>query len=138
MRMSEMAWRLAWFAVVAAAVSYASYLLVGSVVNARAAGTADPILVRDVLSPGVHSLTGMVMVPTPCDQLSVRTEEISKVGYRLVFRTWREPSIKSCAPQETPRPFRAVLFAPAAGIYFTATLDEDPLPLTVIPQLPPR
>lgn len=129
--------RMVWFVVVAAVLSYASYLLLGSIVNAQAAGKYEPVLIRDELAPGAHYLSGMVMVPTPCHQLSVRTEAVSDTAFMLLLRTWREPSV-DCAKNEMPRHFRAVLFAPSAGIEFGATLDGKGLPIVVLPVISGR
>ncbi len=129
--------RMVWFIVVSSLLAYATYLVAGNIVNAQASGENDPVVVRDELGKGVHHLSGMVMVPTPCDQLSVRVEPASGVQYVLVFRTWREPSV-DCTADETPRYFRAILFAPSTGIGFNATLDGIGFPVVVLPALPDR
>ncbi len=124
--------RLLWFAIVASAFAYVLFLIIGSVVSAQAARVYDPVIVRDELSPGAHHLSGMIMVGTRCDELSVHTEQLSATDYSLDFTTWREPSV-DCGNEEIPRAFREVLFAPAAGVQFTATLDGQAFPLVVIP-----
>jgi len=129
--------RTIWFFVVASLLAYATYLVAGSIVSAQASGENAPVIVRDELGKGVHHLSGMVMVPTPCDQLSVRVEPVSAVQYVLVFRTWREPSV-DCTEDEVPRYFRAILFAPSTGIGFNATLDGIGFPIVVLPVLPDR
>ena len=96
-----------------------------------------PVIVRDELGQGVHHLSGMVMVPSSCDQLSVRVEPRSDITFVLVFRTWREPST-DCILDETPRYFRAILFAPSTGVGFSATLDGLGFPIVVLPALPGR
>jgi len=128
-----MAFRLLWFVVLAAVLSYGSYLLVGSVVNAQASDAYGPVVVRDQLGPGSHDLSGMVMVPTPCDELIANTAALSSTTYMLIFKTWREPSVSDCPQDETPRPFNETLFAPAAGVEFAATLDGTGLPVVVEP-----
>ena len=129
--------RMLWFFVVASLVAYASYLVAGSIVSAQASGEGIPVIVRDELGRGVHHLSGMVMVPSPCDQLSVRVEPSSDATFVLLFRTWHEPSV-DCAADETPRYFRAILFAPSTGVGFTATLDGIGFPIVVLPALPAR
>ncbi len=124
-----------WFFVATSLVSYGSYLVAGSIVHARAAGTYDPVVIRDVLGPGIHRLSGMIMVPTPCDQLSVRTHAVSSSTYMLVFKTWREPSV-NCDTIEMPRPFHETVFAPATGVEFVATLDGASIPILVLPVTP--
>ena len=127
--------RMLWIFVVASILAYATYLVAGTIVQAYASGENRPVLIRDELGAGVHHLSGMIMVPTPCYQLSVRTQEIAKDAFALVFRTWPEPSVE-CADEEVPRYFRAILFAPATGITFIATIDEITLPIIVLPALP--
>ena len=124
-----------WFIVVACVVAYCTYLVAGSIVNAQASSEYQPILVRDELGAGVHHLSGMIMVPTPCHELILRTEKLSETAHVLSFRTWEEPSRK-CERQEVPRHFRTVLFAPSAGVEFIATLAGVGLPITVLPVTP--
>ncbi len=133
--MTETLSRLLWFTIVASAIAYVTYLIAGNIVNAQAADLYRPVIIRDELGQGVHHLSGMVMVPSPCDELSVRTEEITQSSYMLVFRTWREPSME-CADEEMPRYFRAQLFAPSVGITLTASLDGKSFPIEVLPVLP--
>lgn len=135
--MSELVSRMLWFTVVSVAVAYASYLVAGSIVNAQSSDAYRPVIIRDELGAGVHHLSGMVMVPSPCHELSVRTESPTPYVHTLVFSTWREPSVE-CKNNEMPRYFQAVLFAPAAGVTFTATLDDAGLPIEVIAVLPVR
>lgn len=129
--------RMLWFFVVASLIAYALHLVAGNIVSAQASGENVPVIVRDELGKGVHHLSGMLMVPTPCDQLSVRVEPASALQYVLVFRTWREPSV-DCTEEEVPRYFRAILFAPSTGIGFNATLDGIGFPIVVLPVLPGR
>ena len=72
------------------------------------------------------------MVDANCDEVSVRTEQLSEVEFELVLRTWSAPSIV-CTEEQVSRAFRAVVFAPAAGVRFVASLDGLPLPITVVP-----
>lgn len=124
--------RLCWFVVIAVAIAYAISLALGSIVNAQESGVNDPVVIRDELRANQHSLSGMVMVPTPCDELSVRTESLSKTNFAILLKTWHEPSV-NCGDEATPRTFETVLFAPAAGVTFTATLDDKEFPIAVIP-----
>jgi hypothetical protein len=123
---------LSWFAIVSVVVAYATSAVLGSIVNAQASGANAPIIIRDELSANEHTLSGMVMVPTPCDELSVQTETLSKTTIALLFTTWHEPSV-TCGDDATPRAFQTALFAPAAGVTFTATLDDKDLPIAVVP-----
>lgn len=130
--MREIIQRMLWFTIVASAIAYAVYLAAGSIVNAQASGAYEAVIIRDELAAGQHQLSGMIMVPTPCDQLSVHTQTLSSSQFMLVFTTWHESSVM-CAADTTPRYFRATLFAPAAGVDFAATLDGAGLPIVVMP-----
>ena len=127
--------RIGWFSVVAVVVSYMTYLVAGNIVTKHATNFNDPVLVRDELKPNMHQLSGMLMVESSCDQLSLKTTKLSRSEYTLNFSTWREPSI-ACDEEWTPRAFHEVLFAPAAGVNFYATLDDVPISVGVIPILP--
>ncbi|MEY4747409.1 MAG: hypothetical protein RLZZ416_458 [Candidatus Parcubacteria bacterium] len=133
MRMGYIVWPFLWFAFLAAAIAYGSYLFLGNIVHTRESGALGSVMIRDELQPGVHNLFGMVSVPTPCDELIVHTEALSTSTFMLSFRTWREPAIKDCPKEETPRSFHAVVFGPAAGIEFVASLNGAGLPIVVLP-----
>ena len=77
----------------------------------------------------------MVMVHSSCAELSVHTTQISQTEFQLQFTTWNEPTLPSCVEEDTPRSFRALVFAPSVGITFTATLDDQPLIISVIPSV---
>ena len=135
--MLDLARRLVWFFVVASALSYAVFLVAGSTIHSQALGSVRSVLVRDHLKVGEHHLSGMVMVPSSCQQLSVKTEQLSDTVYHLKFTTWEEPYIE-CVHEDTPRAFRAIVFAPSVGVTFIGTLDESPLDISVtIAQRPP-
>ncbi len=124
--------RIGWFFLSALVFAYTFSLIVGNIVSAQAAGANDTILIRDELQANSHQLSGMVMVTSPCEELSVRTQKISTSNYALILKTWHEPSV-TCAQEPTPRAFHTILFAPAAGVYFTATLDGVALPVALVP-----
>lgn len=124
--------RLVWFFVVASAVSYAVFLVAGNAIRTQALDDTRIVLVRDYLKVGEHHLSGMVMVPSTCDQLYVRTEEPEPKLIHLRFTTWEEPNI-DCVREDTPRAFRAVVFAPSVGVEFIASLDDEPLQVAVTP-----
>lgn len=123
--------RLGWFAVVALVVAHGTYFLVGNAISAQASGIYDPIVVRDSIGASSHTLSGMVQVPTACDELSLNTIKRSSTEVELVFTTWHEPSV-TCKEESVPRSFHAMVFAPSAGVTFTATLDGESLPITIV------
>ena len=132
--MMEVVRRLVWFTLVACVAAYSVYFFVGSAIEAQAADSG-PVAIRDVLSSNTHNLFGMVPVPSTCRELSVRTEARSETAFAIIFTTWQDPSVV-CTVDTVPRAFHAVLFAPAVGVSFVATLDGAPLPIAVIPVAP--
>jgi len=130
--MLDLTRRLVWFFVVSCAVSYAVFLVAGNAIYQQSLGDTRVVLVRDSLKVGEHHLSGMVMVPRSCKQLSMRTEQIDPGVFLLKFQTWDEPNIE-CITEDTPRPFRAVVFAPSVGTQFIASLDDAPLRIAVTP-----
>jgi hypothetical protein len=124
--------RLVWFFIIACAVSYAVFIVAGSSIEAQAVDESRIVLIRDSLMPGVHNLSGIIMAPSTCAQISVRSMQLSTTTYSLIFTSWEEPSV-ACSQEDTPRSFRAVVFAPAAGVQFIGSLDDQPLMLAVIP-----
>lgn len=130
--MLDLARRLVWFFVVASAISYAIFLMAGNAIHTQALGQSRIVLVRDFLKVGEHHLSGMVMVPSTCKQLSVRTEAVADNIFHLRFSTWEEPNVE-CVIEDTPRAFRAVVFAPSVGVEFISTLDDEPIRIAVTP-----
>ena len=121
--------RWAWSCVLVATACTGIYLFFGSSIDVRASGVHDPVIVRDVLKPGLHILSGVVDVGTGCASLSVKTEKSGDI-YLLKFRTWRDPSIV-CDAGFTPRTFLAEVFAPVDS-KFIATLDDYPISIVVL------
>lgn len=132
--MKGMIQRLSWFFVVSVLVAYSFFLFTGSAINAKAVDATHIVQVRDSVQPGVHHLTGMVMVPESCAELSVSTEAITDTTYMLQFKLWNEPSVP-CVKDDTPRVFHATVFAPAAGVEFVGALEDEPLTIVVYPEV---
>lgn len=128
--MLEMGSRLAWFLFVSCVGAYAIFLLMGNMIHADAVDTSRIVHVRDVLEPNAHHLSGMVMVRRTCESLSVETETLAPDLHKLIFRTWEQPNVE-CKRDDIPRPFRASVVAPAAGVTFIAMLDGQPLTLVI-------
>lgn len=128
--------RLVWFFLISVVVALATFLILGSFIERDILGDARRVLARDSLRPGEHHLTGMVSVPSTCHQLSVKTEEVDTHLFNLRFTTWKEPHVDTCTDEDTPRAFRAIVFAPAVGVHITATLDDAPLQLVVYTATP--
>ncbi len=130
--MLELLRHVVWFFLVASAIAYMLFIAIGSVIHAEARGSTRVITVRDAYQPGQHNLSGMVMVPETCQQLVLSTQQTDSQEFTLAFTTWREPYVP-CQREDTPRSFRAVLFAPSIGVNFFASLDDAPLYISVVP-----
>lgn len=126
-------WKILWFVALATSIAYAIYLFAGGMVTS-ATTDPGPVVIRDAVRRGEHHLAGMITVPSPCDEVTVRTQKIDAKTHELQFTTWREPSVQ-CENIATPRAFRTTIFAPSFGIHFIATLDGRPLPIAVYPTL---
>ncbi|MBI5469753.1 hypothetical protein HY968_00315 [Candidatus Kaiserbacteria bacterium] len=130
--MGDVIRHLVWFFMVSSAVAYVTFLVIGSAIHADASGARGAVVIRDELARGVHHLSGMIMVPSTCDQVTVRGDKVDAFTYHLTFSTWEEPSV-ACSHEDTPRAFRATIFAPSVGVDFNATLDDIILPIAVYP-----
>jgi hypothetical protein len=93
------------------------------------------VWVRDEIEPNAHHLAGMITVKSSCTELSAKTEELSPVLYKLKFSTWEHPNVE-CTRDSVQKEFHEIIFAPAVGIRFIATLDDEPLPIVVVPYVP--
>lgn len=122
--------RLIWLVISAVILSYGSYLVIAKQVIAEESGMMRPVEMIDELKPGVHFISGMIMVPNACDELTIHVSKINETTYDLRFNTWEEPSVR-CARGSVPRHFTTIAFAPAAGIIFLAELDGTPFPVTM-------
>ena len=129
--MAETIRHLAWFAVASTAVAYATFLVLGSVVEAQAESANSPVLVRDELTNVEQFLSGMVNVPASCDQLGVQVMQIDSSTYRLAFTTWRDPSV-SCSDDPMPRYFRVRMQNASTTLRFVATMDGKDMPIAAL------
>jgi hypothetical protein len=121
--------RIAWFAIIAAASAYITYLIFGGIFEVK---EKQIISLRDEIRGGQHTLTGIVMVPTPCNQLSSDVVELTKTVFALNLRTWHDPAVQ-CPEKITPRNFKVVAFAPAFGVQFVVFLDGELMQFDLIP-----
>lgn len=129
---SEVVWQFLWLMTLGIAISYASYLFLGSIIMAGAAGTPPEIAAIDVIKPGEHHVSGVVLVPSQCHELSVTARKLSETAYQLVFKTWPEPA-RDCPRGAVTKPFETVIFAPSVGLSFSAIVDEKPVLLELLP-----
>jgi hypothetical protein len=128
---------IVWFVLILL-VGFGATLIVANEVVRANLKPIKPILIRDKVGVGSHILSGVVPVSSSCDEVIVYTDKISDSLYAIIFTTWREPYISSCVERELSREFRAVIFAASIGVSFTATLNGEPIPIAVIPEIPLR
>ena len=96
----------------------------------------EPVLIRDTIGAGTHTLTGVVYVHSPCDEITVTTKQLDETSYALLINTWREPHIPSCEMTKVTRRFNAIVFAPSLGTKFSLLIDGTPFPVAVIQDIP--
>ena len=132
--MPDVIGRILWIIFAAGTISYSTFLLTGSAVNAKASGVQAPVVVRDSLERGKHNLNGMLTVSSGCDQLTLHVDPQGNWVYALTFTTWEEPAV-ACGKEPTPRVFQTTVFAPSVGVRFIATLDGESIPLAVYPTI---
>jgi hypothetical protein len=118
-----------WFAIVATAASFAIFAVLGNF-GALNAAFESPVPIHDDVSAGVHHLSGILVLPLSCDELSVETETISGTDYLLAFQSWQDPSV-TCTQTPTSRAFEAVVPASSNGVSFIATLNGNGFPITI-------
>lgn len=128
---------LVWLLIILSLGLGATFLVANTIIRSQLKPT-QPILVRDEVGTGSHTLSGSVPVQSSCDEVTVNTEKLSDTSYALVFSTWREPYISSCTSEGASREFHAIVFAPSLGVSFTAAIDGAPTPVAVIPEIPLR
>ncbi len=127
--MSEVLGRIFWLCAFSVGFAYIFSVLFGGVFEVR---KQPAIIMHDVLGAGMHAISGVIMVPSPCTELSVKTIKVSPTVYTLQFQTWEDPSV-DCAQVETERTFNTTTYAPAVGIQFLVYLDEKTVPFQIIP-----
>lgn len=130
--MDEALRRAGWICIVAISGAYMTYLVAGSFISQETSVMAEPIVVRDAIGKGEHHISGMVMVPSNCDELTLVVERLEESLYQLTFATWTEPAVK-CDNQPSPRVFETIVFAPSYGVRFVATLDGVPIKVAMYP-----
>ena len=127
----EVFWRLLWLCMAMALLAYGCSVFFQSVISARDGSASRRIVATDRIGVGVHHLSGLVPVPSPCHVLSVKVSEKSHASYHLTFDTWQEP-YRDCTRETVYRRFQAVTFGPSVGSHFSASVDGKPYTLTVL------
>lgn len=127
--------RIFVFTLAAALISYFLFMIAGTTIYAKAEEKARTVWVRDEISPNTHRLAGLVTVDSTCLELIEKTEMLSPLLYKLHFTTWENPNVE-CEKVPTQKLFYEVIFAPAVGVQFIASLDGISLPILVVPYTP--
>lgn len=133
--MGEVVRRMFTFSIAACAVAYVVYFLAGASIYAQAEAKQKTVWVRDQISPSAHHISGLVTVKNSCTELTEKAEQLSPLLYRLTFTTWEHPNTE-CTDYPVQKQFYDIIFAPAVGVHFIATLDGRSLPLIVVPYIP--
>lgn len=125
--------RLLMFSIFATLTAVAAELYFGSIIFASAENELQEIVLRDVYREEMHELSGMVIVPTDCYDISIRTRDVTARVTAIIFETWEQPSVV-CEKVPTPRAVRASVFGDKE-LQFRALLDGEWVPLRVVAAL---
>ena len=77
-----------------------------------------------------HTASGMVMVPSDCFQIQLRTQETGKNAIELVIDSWQAP-YRTCKAEAVARHFSATVFAPKE-VQFSTRMDGVSLPTDIV------
>lgn len=123
--------RLVVFIVCASLSAFAAHLFFGSTIFASAEKDVFNIVLRDVYHEETHELSGMVIAPSDCHDVSVRTKDFDASTVFIIFETWEQPYRAECKKAETPRAVKIIAFAPEL-VTFRGLLDNKVVPLTIV------
>jgi hypothetical protein len=104
--------RISWFAVFATFLAIASHLFFGSVFANTNVGVPE-IVIRDTFSDKnkSHDITGRILAPSKCHDLTVRTEDFDADTIVIVVETWEQP-YRECSNESVPQSFEISFYAP--------------------------
>ncbi|MBI4068236.1 hypothetical protein HY413_02410 [Candidatus Kaiserbacteria bacterium] len=123
--------RLTLFTVTAIAIAYAAHMFFGSIIFAAAEEDASAIVLRDIYKNERHELSGIVMVPSTCHDLTVRAKDIDARSTAIILETWEQPFASACDKAPTPRAIHVTAFGPE-GLDLRGMQDGAWVPLTII------
>ncbi len=121
--------RAGWIIVLVIAGSYFTFAMADFVFN-RTNSSTRPTVIRDIQYGDEHHLTGVILVPSTCDQIKVSPHDLGENSFHLEFTTWDEPSVK-CFNAPAERFFDTVVFAATSSVRFKATLNKKEIPIAV-------
>jgi hypothetical protein len=113
-------------------LSWAAYVFFGGIVNAEIEKPLTRVEVYDFIdtSTKTHRLSGIIMVPTRCHSINVKTKELEPGKYHVYFSSFGD--VHGCADDPQPLSFREYVKAPIVGTEFTASLDWRPLDFVIV------
>lgn len=113
-------------------LSYGAYIFFGSIVRAEIEEPLTRVEVYDFIdtSTKTHRLSGIIMVPTRCHNLSVKTKELEPGTFHVYFSSFGD--FHGCADDPQPLSFREYVKAPLVGTEFTASLDWRPMEFVIV------
>lgn len=116
--------RLFLFTISAVLVAFAAHVFFGSTLAVSANEDIETVVMRSTYEDGAHHISGMVMVPSDCHDLNVRTKDLDADTLLLIFETWEQPYRTCTGESHEPRAFRVVAFAPE-DVGFRAIFDNE-------------
>lgn len=130
--MGEVAARFLLICVITTLAGYASQLYFGSIVAAETERNRTRIEVYDLLDARAqtHRLSGIIMLPSACHSVSIKTKELAPGKYHVYFSTFGE--VHGCKNESRPYAFRTSVQAPLIGTEFTASLDWHDLDFVIV------
>ena len=117
-----------WFFITLTIISFFAYLFIGGSRLLPANTKMTPLTITRVYEDGTIRLSGVLMVPTPCDQIDVKTKHSSSDTI-TVNLSIKESAV--CEQESTPRTFTAVV-AGDSNTNISFTKDGNVLPITFI------
>ena len=123
--------RLTLFTVTAVLVAYTAHVFFGSIIFAAAEENTNAIVLRDTYKNEQHNLSGIVMVPSICHDLTVRAKDIDARSTAIILETWEQPFATECDKTPTPRAIHVTAFGPE-GLELHGIMDGNWVPLAIV------
>ncbi len=129
---NDLLWSFITLTVFTIVLSYAAYLFFGTIVRAEIEEPLTRVEVYDFIdtSTKTHRLSGIIMVPTKCHEIRMKTKELEPGKYHIFFSSFGD--FHGCAEDPQPLSFREYIEAPVVGTEFTASLDWLPLDFVIV------
>jgi hypothetical protein len=125
-------WSFMSLAVFAIVLSYGSHHFFGSIVRAEIEKPLTRVEVYDLIDTvkKTHRLSGIIMVPTKCHSIKMKTEELEPGKYHVYFSSFGD--VHGCEQDPHAISFSGHVVAPLVGAEFTASLDWKPLDFVIV------